>query len=242
MFTDDEDDDIKSIYEVTSAKCRIQHKEPIIVGFFILQYAKLRMLELYYNFLDRFCDNSMFEEIEMDTDSLYMAIGGDGIDALITDPRKKEEWQTIRSNDCREDFEADATNNFFPRVCCDKHKKFDKRTPGLFKEEFRGDQMIALCSKTYCIKNFKTESSGEVVKFSSKGLNKRQLLNDKEEEPMKKFKRVMDTKENIESENRGFRVKDHGVFTYVQQKKGLAYFYCKRKVDEDGINTTTLDL
>ena len=27
-----------------------EHREPIIVGFFILQYAKLRMLELYYNF------------------------------------------------------------------------------------------------------------------------------------------------------------------------------------------------
>ena len=36
-----------SLYEVELAKAEIEHKEPIIVWFFILQYAKLRMLELY---------------------------------------------------------------------------------------------------------------------------------------------------------------------------------------------------
>ena len=38
-----------ALYEVELTKTEIEHKEPIIVGFFILilQYAKLRMLELY---------------------------------------------------------------------------------------------------------------------------------------------------------------------------------------------------
>ena len=36
-----------SLYEVELVKGQIEHKEPIIVGFFILQYRKLRMLELY---------------------------------------------------------------------------------------------------------------------------------------------------------------------------------------------------
>ena len=35
------------LYEVELAKAETEHGEPIIVGFFILQYAKLRMLELY---------------------------------------------------------------------------------------------------------------------------------------------------------------------------------------------------
>ena len=35
-----------SLYEVELAKAEIEHKEPIIVGFFILQYPKLRILEL----------------------------------------------------------------------------------------------------------------------------------------------------------------------------------------------------
>ena len=42
-----------SLYEVELARAEIEQKEPIIVGFFILQYAKLRMLELYYNFFTR---------------------------------------------------------------------------------------------------------------------------------------------------------------------------------------------
>ena len=49
-----------SLYEVELAKTQIEHK---IVGFFNLQYAKLRMLELYYNFFTRFCDVNKFEEL-----------------------------------------------------------------------------------------------------------------------------------------------------------------------------------
>ena len=61
-----------SLYEVELAKVEIEHREPIIVDFFILHYAKLRTLQLYYNFFTRFCDVNKFEELEMDTDSLYL--------------------------------------------------------------------------------------------------------------------------------------------------------------------------
>ena len=63
-----------SLYEIELAKAQAEHKETIIVGFFILQYAKLRMLELYNNFFTRLCDVNKFEELEMDTDSLYLAL------------------------------------------------------------------------------------------------------------------------------------------------------------------------
>ena len=53
-----------SLYEVELARAQNEHKEPIIVGFFIPQYAKFRMLELYYNSFTRFCDKSKFEELE----------------------------------------------------------------------------------------------------------------------------------------------------------------------------------
>ena len=62
------------MYEVEWAKPEIEHREPFIVGFFILQYAKLRMLELYYNFFERFCDVNTLEDLEKDTDSLYLAL------------------------------------------------------------------------------------------------------------------------------------------------------------------------
>ena len=63
-----------SLYEVELVKAQIEHKEPIIVRFLILQYAKLRMLELYYNFFTRFCDVNKFEDLEMDTNSLCLAL------------------------------------------------------------------------------------------------------------------------------------------------------------------------
>ena len=50
------------LYEVELVKSETEHREPVIVGFFILQYAKLRMLELYYNFYKKFCDPDKYEE------------------------------------------------------------------------------------------------------------------------------------------------------------------------------------
>ena len=47
--------------EVEMAKAEIELREPIIVGFSILQYAKLRILELYYNSFQRFCDVNKLE-------------------------------------------------------------------------------------------------------------------------------------------------------------------------------------
>ena len=64
----------EQLYEVELTRAEIEHREPIIVGFFTLQYAKLRMLELCYNFFERFCGVNKCEELEMDTDSLYLAL------------------------------------------------------------------------------------------------------------------------------------------------------------------------
>ena len=125
-----------SLYQVELAKAQTEHKEPIIVGFFILQYAKMQMLELCYKFFTKFCDVNKFEELEMDTDSLYLALAEKELEDRIR-PEMREESQRLRSNDCVDIFTADAVANFFPRTCCVKHKQHDKREPGLFKEEFR---------------------------------------------------------------------------------------------------------
>ena len=133
-----------SLYEVELAKAQIEHKEPTTVGFFIPQYAKLRMLELYYNLFTRFCDVNKFEEFEMDTNSLYLALAEKELEDCIR-PEMRAEWQRLRSNDFVDNFTADAVANVFPRTCCVKHKQHDKREPGLFKEEFRCTEMLCLC-------------------------------------------------------------------------------------------------
>ena len=72
-----------NMYEIGPVKANVEHKEPIIVGFLILQYAKLRMLELYYNFFHKFCDFNSFEELEIDTDSFYLAMAHDSLEDCI---------------------------------------------------------------------------------------------------------------------------------------------------------------
>ena len=99
-----------SLFEVELAKAQIEHKEPIIVGFFILQYAKLGILELYYNFFTRFCEVSKFEELEMDNDSLYLALAEKELEDCIR-PEMRAERQRLLSNDCADSFTADAVAN-----------------------------------------------------------------------------------------------------------------------------------
>ena len=41
-------------YEVTSSKARVTYDLPHHIGFFVYQYTKLRMLEFYYDFVDRY--------------------------------------------------------------------------------------------------------------------------------------------------------------------------------------------
>ena len=220
-----------SLYEVELAKAENEHIEPIIVGFFVLQYAKLRMLELYYNFFTRFCDANKFEEMEMDTDSLYLALAEKELEDCIR-PEMRAEWQKLRSNDCVANFTADAVANFFPRTCCVKYKQHDKRKPGLFKEEFRCTEMLCLCSKTYCCYDVNSNK----LKFSSKGLNKH-ALEQSGDGPLEKYRRVLNEKVNVTSNIGGLRTSNHSVATYQQVKKGLSYFYAKRIVETDGIHT-----
>ena len=112
--------------EVELVKSEIEHREPVIVGFFILQCAQLRMLELYYNFFKKFCDTEKYEELEMDTDSIYLALSEENLEDIFL-PEKRNEWDAIRSRDCTDSFTANATGNFFPRTFCSAHKKHDKR-------------------------------------------------------------------------------------------------------------------
>ena len=83
-----------SLYEVELGRAQIEQKEPILVGFFILQYAKLRILELCYNFSTNFCAVINFEELEMDTFSLYLALAEKELENCIR-PEMRLEWQRL---------------------------------------------------------------------------------------------------------------------------------------------------
>ena len=224
------------MYEVELVKSEIEHREPILVGFFILQYTQLRMLELYYNFFKKFCDTQKYEELEMDTDSLFLALSEKNLDDIFL-PEKRNEWEAIRSRDGTDSFTANATGIFFPRIECTAHKKQDKREPGQFNKEFMCSEMLCLYSKTYCCYDRKSNK----YNFSSKGLNKR-TLEDCGDRPISKYRKVFEEAINVMSTNRGLRTMKHSVATYEQTKKGVSSFYPKRLVEEDGKHTKPLDL
>ena len=71
------------LFEVELSKSRITLDLPVVLGFAILQYAKLRMLQFYYDCLDKYIDRTDIERTEMDTDSLYFAISGKNLEDVI---------------------------------------------------------------------------------------------------------------------------------------------------------------
>ena len=267
-------------YEITSNKARLTYDLPLHIGFFVYQYAKLRMLQFYYDFVDRYVagvnntafhsqpicnsrafyvtfvkvnranrtccldcryvERPLYQYCEMDTDSAYIALAGDSIDDLVAKQhrehyfRHRSEWLPAECCDKHEDDYVQTRLAGLPwtatEACCLARKAFDKRTPGLFKVEWRGDGFIGLCSKTYyCF--------GATDKYSTKGLNKRQNDIDKDA-----FLAVLTNRRGGSGVNRGFRARDSSVMTYVQERAALTYFYPKREVLADGLSTAPLDV
>ncbi len=163
----------------------------------------------------------------MDTDSAYMSLSSASLDDIIK-PELRAEFQRGLTGMCDDAFNG-PEQRWFPRTCCTDHAKFDKRVPGLFKTEYEADEMIGLCSKTYVARK------GEEVKFSSKGVGKRHV-----QKPMEIFSTVLSTRQPASGLNIGFRSRENGIYTYRQERTGFSYFYCKRRVLDDGIHTVPL--
>ena len=155
-----------------------------------------------------------FEELEMITDSVHLALAEKELEDC-TRPEMTAEWKRLPSKGCTDASTAYAVANFFPRRCCDEHKKHDKEEAGLFKKEFTCTEMLCLCSKRYCSYVVTTNK----YKFSSKGLNKR-VLEQSVVGNLDKYHRVSDEK-NITSTDRAFRANNHAVTTYEQIKKSF---------------------
>ncbi len=72
------------IYEAELSKRSITLDLPIILGYTILQYTKVRMLEFFfYDCVDRYVDRADFEYIQMDTDSAYVALAGPSLESVM---------------------------------------------------------------------------------------------------------------------------------------------------------------
>ena len=218
-FFEDLEEINEGVFEVRQRKRKVTITRPYQCGIAVYQLAKLRMLEFYYDFLDKFCDRRDFELIQMDTDSFYMALSANDFDEIIK-PEMKELYKEEKKNWLVTD-------------------EYSKRVPGLFKAEFQGKRMIALTSKCYFADNggeagAKLGKDEGVKKFSCKGVSRRQNKMNWERYKNALFG-SLDKARNI-----GFRKRDNHIVTYEQSKLGLSAYYDKRIVHEDGIHTSCL--
>ena len=207
---------------------------PIQLGFFVLQYAKLRMLNFFYDCVDRFLGRSDFQYCSMDTDSAYFSLSADSFHSLVQSDKMLQ--YNIIKNSCDKITYTPTLDNphrWFPRTCCAEHTKYDARTPGLFKLEYEGDGIVALCSKMYCVK------SDSSVKFSCKGISKKDI--DKNT-VYDLYLNVLKSRKIESGVNTGNRLINNQMTTYQQTRAGFTYFYYKRKVLDDGVSTAPLNM
>ena len=205
------------------------------------------MLSYYYDVLEKYVTSDNFSVMEMDTDSLYVALAGYSLDDLIVKDQRMHYFEKVRHNvegtaacdEHRKEYAQCMTNygTWVPRECCQLAATKQMRVPGLMKVEMSGCQeMVCLSSKSYFCKGGENVQS----KYACKGAVKRQnnlKLDD--------YANVLETKRAKMCENTGFQPlqipnSQHSMFTVAQHRQALSYIYCKRIVHDDGITTSPL--
>ena len=219
-------EEIGGAYKIKEFKRTVMIKRPYQCGIAVYQPAKLRMLELYYDFQDKYSSRQDFELCYMDTDSFYLTMSGDSLDEIVR-PEMKQEHEADKKNWLETD-------------------KFSERTSGLFKPEFVGTRGVWLTVKCYLVQNEANEDEDD--KYNCKGASKKHndLYFQRYKDVLDVFLKTrrdteLEEKDIDKAKNVGFRVYDQGVVTYEQNKLGLSANHDKRYVFADGIHTRPLD-
>ena len=224
------------IYEIEKSKKRITLDIPIQLAFCILQSAKLKLLEFYYDCIDYYVSREDYQITHCDTDSLYMEMSGKNLSDIVK-PEKKEEFNKSIYGHCY-DFDSEgnpfraSNKKFFPRECCAKHKQYDKRERGVYKKEAEGPEIICLAPKTYFLQRV---GIPDCVK--AKGINKSVLVH-----PRDLYYQALTERKAGYADNIGFRAIDNRIKTYTQKRKGFTFDYTKRVVLPNGIDTKPLSM
>ena len=224
----------ENLIEITRRKKKIVLNQLRQISNVIFDKSKMTMrkfIEFCFNVLKK--DSYRF--MSTDTDSIYIA---------------------FKNGPNFEDNLDEEKLDFFEQ---EKHKYFvtstaiyGERTPGLFKVEARGKNMVALCAKSYVV----FDEDENTLKFSSKGVQKstmyelgKELTKDQDYNSQNTYKNVFKiyqdqlqkgkTRQII---NRGMKRTNDVFTTYEQEKKCNTNFYCKRRVLDDGVTTIPLDV
>ena len=95
---------VDDAYEIEMSKKTVTYALPVHVGLFVLQYAKMRIFQFYYDFINIYVERPLFQYCLMDTDSAYLAL------AFVT-PELRDHYFRHRSE-------------WLPSECCDEHYLF----------------------------------------------------------------------------------------------------------------------
>ena len=76
-------EEIGNAYEIREGKQKVSVDRAYQYGIAVYQLAKLRILEFYYDFLDKSVDRRNFEYCYMDTDSTFFAISGEELRDVV---------------------------------------------------------------------------------------------------------------------------------------------------------------
>ena len=202
----------KDCWEVEKFKAKVRQDLAVHIGVAVYNLAKLKMLQFVHDFLYKYFDREKLQLIQMDTDSMYLAL-------------TEEKLEDILKPAMKEDYEREKNKWLVT-------KKEDRRIPGLFKEEFKGEGMVALCSKMYYVKGLTPGKN----KLSCKGVSKKT-----NNLSFENYKNVLISGKPISAVNKGFRMlADNRMHTYSVSKKGISPIYPKRRVLSDGVSTEPL--
>ncbi|GMF27809.1 unnamed protein product [Phytophthora fragariaefolia] len=201
--------------EFTMKKRKLNNKNPIHLSIAIYQLAKLRMLQFYYDCIDFYIPRSDFQYQEMDTDSGYIAFSDENPFPNLVKPELLDHYNEHKYE-------------WFPRDYNETVAKFDRRTPGLFQEEWSGDAMVSLSSKNYIC--YLPDESYK-VKVSAKGVQQSGGRNGDVLNP-DGFESVVRDRITLQGTNKGFRLskESKSIITYTQTKTALNYYYDKRRL------------
>ena len=185
---------IDQLQEVWMGKSEMEQEEPIIVCFFNLQYAKLRSLELFYNFLLPTLRYNGTRRIGIGHSLCVFATRWERFIELCPKRRNakvgigatQRPWQCLH---CRR-----LPKRLHPYMLRKNEKRNDNWGPRLLKWVVRCSKMFCLCSEIYCCYH----SWSNKFLFSILGLNS-PAFEDSGGSPLAmNWKKLRETRTNIQ--------------------------------------------
>jgi hypothetical protein len=205
---------------IKSKKKKVMFKEPIAVGFTILELSKLHMAKLHYDVMKVKYPNPRLKLLFTDTDSFCYSI------------KTHDFWDDLKKDDkFRKWFDL---SNLQP-----SHEMYDvsqKAKLGLLKIETGSDIMTRFCGLRSKLYSYEVISK-DVLKEEKKGKGVKKSV-------LKKTLRFDDYIKTLRSEleggektkkikMKGFRTFSHEIYTVSQEKIALSGYDDKRWVDND---------